>query len=424
MDNPDTTPVAATSDIVSERSRRFIRVPRPGRKTAIAVAILLTLALVGAGGVAWATYDYSQEYEGRLLPGTTIAQVDVGGMTYDEAENAVRAVVGPQLSRRITIRWRGESWTVSPRELGASSNLAGVISAAVDATEDASFFDRMRMRLFDDRLGFERGVAITYPRRGARRFIDRIASAVDVEPRDATIDYSTGWVDMVPARDGYRLQKEESFRGLMKSLRSDDGRVPLSVKTLKPERTAEDFDQILLVRIGENMLYLYENGKITNQWPVATGQPEYMTPTGLYSVVEKRYMPTWVNPAPDTWGASMPVSIPPGPSNPLGLRALNWSAPAIRFHGTSATYSLGFNASHGCVRMSNEDVIQLYDMIDVGTPIVSVVAGELKPLYASAPDPIPVPDDGGSGESSDTSGDAPRSERDKGDGGKNGGSGN
>jgi hypothetical protein len=169
------------------------------------------------------------------------------------------------------------------------------------------------------------------------------------------------------------------------------------------------------------MLYLYENGKITNQWPIATGQPEYMTPTGLYSVIEKRYLPTWVNPAPDTWGASMPVSIPPGPDNPLGLRALNWSAPAIRFHGTSALYSLGFNASHGCVRMSNEDVIQLYDTIDVGTPIVSVVAGELKPLYVSAPDPIPVPEEGGSG---DSSGDAPETRNGKGDGGKKDAGGN
>ena len=91
----------------------------------------------------------------------------------------------------------------------------------------------------------------------------------------------------------------------------------------------------------------------------------------------------------------MPASIPPGINNPLGLRAINWSAPAIRFHGTQALYSLGYNASHGCVRMSNDDVIELYDMIDVGTPIVSTVVAPLKPLYASAPDPIVVPEDSG-----------------------------
>ena len=74
----------------------------------------------------------------------------------------------------------------------------------------------------------------------------------------------------------------------------------------------------------------------------------------------------------------------------MGLRALNWSAPAIRFHGTAATYSLGYNASHGCVRMSNSDVIELYDIVDVGTPIVSTVVAPLKPLYTSAPDPTVV----------------------------------
>jgi hypothetical protein len=109
-------------------------------------------------------------------------------------------------------------------------------------------------------------------------------------------------------------------------------------------------------------------------------------------------MPTWVNPDPTGWGASMPLSIPPGPGNPLGLRALNWSAEAIRFHGTSATYSLGYNASHGCIRMSNTDVIQLYDMVEVGTPIVSTVVASLRPLYASAPDPTVVAADSGSGE--------------------------
>jgi hypothetical protein len=110
----------------------------------------------------------------------------------------------------------------------------------------------------------------------------------------------------------------------------------------------------------------------------------------MFEIVEKRYMPTWVNPAPDGWGAGMPASIGPGLSNPLGLRALNWSADGIRFHGTTATYSLGYNASHGCVRMANEDVIELYDLVDVGTPIVSTIVAPLRPLYSPAPDPVVV----------------------------------
>ena len=107
-------------------------------------------------------------------------------------------------------------------------------------------------------------------------------------------------------------------------------------------------------------------------------------------------MPTWVNPDPDGWGADMPEVIPPGPDNPLGTRALNWSAPAIRFHGTSADYSIGYNASHGCVRLHMSDVEQLYELVDVGTPIVSMNYGTVKPLYASSPDPTPVAEEEGS----------------------------
>jgi lipoprotein-anchoring transpeptidase ErfK/SrfK len=150
-----------------------------------------------------------------------------------------------------------------------------------------------------------------------------------------------------------------------------------------------------LLRIGENRLYLYQDGKITHDWTVATGTPEYPTPTGEYEITEKRYLPTWVNPDPTGWGASMPAMIGPGPGNPLGTRALNWSASGIRFHGTEATYSLGYAASHGCVRMAMGDVELLYDLVDVGTPIISIYASSPDPLYAAAPDPTVVEEDAG-----------------------------
>jgi lipoprotein-anchoring transpeptidase ErfK/SrfK len=56
----------------------------------------------------------------------------------------------------------------------------------------------------------------------------------------------------------------------------------------------------------------------------------------------------------------------------LGVAAVYWDASGIRFHGTSDIGSIGTPASHGCVRMYNEDVTELYDMVDVGTPIISI----------------------------------------------------
>jgi len=385
----------ANGDVTPNRGGLWSRLPRPGRKTGIAVAVLFALMLLGGAGVSYATMEYSDEYEGRLLPGLTIAGMPVGGMDRSEAIKAVRTAIGPQLNRQIEISWDKKDWTVSPKELGARGNVRKVVDAAFAASKDTTFFEKMEMRFLDEDLSWERSVAITYPKQGARGFVEGIAKSVDAEPTDAAIDYSSGWVEITPAKIGHKVQVDRAHKALMRALHNETEKVALPVVELKPGVTEEQFDQILLVRIGENKVYLYEDGAIQREWTVATGQPEYMTPTGLYTVTELRYEPTWVNPAPDTWGANMPESIPPGPNNPLGVRAINWSAPAIRFHGTSAEYSLGYNASHGCVRMANSDVIELYDLVEVGTPIVSVIAGPLKPLYASAPDPTPVADNEG-----------------------------
>jgi lipoprotein-anchoring transpeptidase ErfK/SrfK len=360
---------------------------------AVGLAGLVMLAALGAAGVAYATYDYSEKFEGRILPGTVVAGVDVSGMEPVAALEAVKAEVEPQLTRKIRVAHRGRTWTVTPRKLGARTNAAEVVNAAVDTSANQTFMDKVRMRVLGEELAFERPVSFTYPRAGVRGFVDGISSRLNLEPRDASLDYSSGWVEITDDRTGRQVNEHKGRALIMRALRGGAPKVTLPVQVLQPEVTSEAFDEVLLVRIGENRLYLYEDGAITHSWSVATGQPEYMTPTGVYEITEKRYLPTWINPAPTTWGADLPPEIPPGPDNPLGVRALNWSAPAIRFHGTEATYSLGYNASHGCVRLSNSEVVQLYDLVDVGTPVVSLVAGPLKPLYVSSPDPTPVAED-------------------------------
>ncbi|MGH2736620.1 MAG: L,D-transpeptidase family protein [Actinomycetota bacterium] len=363
------------------------------RRLLIVASGIVALVVLGLAGVAWATYDYSERYKGKLLPGTTIGDVDVSGMTSDEATDAVRASIGPDLDREITINFKDKSWTTTPRELGARGNARWVVGRAARASDSVSFIEKARMRLFDDTLGFSREVAIKYPKRRAAAMVDDLAKKLNREPVDASIDYATGWVEITPSEIGLKVDTSKTTKSLRRAMLGGDGSIEVAYAEPKPEVTADSFDQVLLFRNGENKLYFYQDGEITHSWTVAAGQPEYPTPSGLFEVTERRYMPTWINPSPDGWGSNMPVSIPPGPNNPLGLRAINWSAPAIRFHGTEATYSLGYNASHGCVRMSNSDVIELYDMIEVGATIVSVEVAPLKPMYASAPDPTPVAED-------------------------------
>jgi lipoprotein-anchoring transpeptidase ErfK/SrfK len=360
------------------------RLPRPGKWTAIILGALAGLTLIAAASIAYAGYSFSRQYENKILPGAVVAGVDVGGMTRAEAMRAVRRAIRPRLQHEVTVAAGTREWKTTPKELGARSTARRAVLAALAESRDASFVEKTRMRVFGSSFDHVGDVAIRHPAKPIGEFIAGIAESYNRDAKDASIDYSTGWVKVVKEVPGREVKVAASAKALRRALIGGQDTVDIAVKTEQPEVTSEAYDEVLLVRIGENKLYHYENGKITHSYTVATGLPEYQTPTGIYSVTELRYMPTWVNPAPDTWGADMPAMIPPGASNPLGLRAINWSAGGIRFHGTSATYSLGYNASHGCVRMSNDDVIELYEMVEVGTPIVSVEVAPYRPLYSSS----------------------------------------
>src|SRR5207344_2549 len=88
------------------------------------------------------------------------------------------------------------------------------------------------------------------------------------------------------------------------------------------------------------------------QWrtfTVATGQAIYPTPLGKFDIVVKWKDPWWY--PPDAEWAKGAQPIPPGPGNPLGTRWMGLSAPGVGIHGTPDPASLGYSASHGCIRM-------------------------------------------------------------------------
>ena len=87
------------------------------RATIIVLSVVGGLLILAGAGAAYATYDYSERYEGKILPGSRIAGVNVGGLDHHEAVGAVRAALGPQLNREIEVRTPGRTWTITPKEL-------------------------------------------------------------------------------------------------------------------------------------------------------------------------------------------------------------------------------------------------------------------------------------------------------------------
>jgi lipoprotein-anchoring transpeptidase ErfK/SrfK len=117
------------------------------------------------------------------------------------------------------------------------------------------------------------------------------------------------------------------------------------------------------------LLYLVEDGGQATRYGIGVGRPGF-TWAGIKSVTRKAEWPSWTPPAqmlkrrPD-----LPRYMAGGPDNPLGARALYLGSSLYRIHGTNEPHTIGQNVSSGCIRMMNEDVVDLYERVRVGTRV-------------------------------------------------------
>ncbi len=110
------------------------------------------------------------------------------------------------------------------------------------------------------------------------------------------------------------------------------------------------------INIPTLKLQVFQNGKIYKEYPIAVGQARYQTPTGAYEIGHIEWNPWWL--PPDSPWAAGASKTPPGPKNPLGPVKMVMDE-ALRIHGTNTPSSVGSAASHGCIRMHNEDAKDL-----------------------------------------------------------------
>jgi lipoprotein-anchoring transpeptidase ErfK/SrfK len=491
---------------------------RVWRFVVLGLATVLAVAVVSVGASTWAWGDSLRD-EQRLLPGTRVASVDVGGRTTDEAVAEIEAHLAAQLDRVVTVRDGERTWELTPREFGATSDAEAVVERAFARTLEAGLSELARLRwvgpgdasdldvvveLPDDRVGgfvaelaaeldlaprdaalswtgteaevhaaepgrqldrdaateaitralngaddevllpvedlhpttttetaqlvadevtervtrtldrsvvvtaaggswqvtprelgasvtveplLEAGLAaggdldaipdleLTVPDDAVASFVARIASTIDQPARDARVELVGGEMAVTAERDGVALDRESARRDLRAALAGGPTQVETTTVTVRPSVTTASFDRVLYLDQAARKLSLLQGGEVVRSWPVAVGMGGSPTPKGTFTVGAKRYEPTWYNPAQDRWGSDMPAQMGPGPDNPLGPRALNWNRNGrdtlIRFHGTPNEASIGEAASRGCVRMYNDDVIELYDLVPSGTAIIS-----------------------------------------------------
>jgi lipoprotein-anchoring transpeptidase ErfK/SrfK len=350
------------------RGRHEVRAAR--RRWPLIVGLLSGVLVVGLTGSGYAAYRYDRSMADRILPGVRIAGVDVSGLTREEAIAEVRARADTELDRTITVRVHGETFTATARELGLRAWVESAVDRALEVSDDYGWVERAWRRLRDDPL--RRDVELeTSGDRGVARFVKRTAREVYAEPRDAAIELRDGALVFRGAKDGAALDAARAERLLGAALEEGTSTVRLSMHHVEAKVTPRTLGPTIVVHVDRNRLELYDGFHVVRTWSVATAKPGYITPPGEWTIYRKAVNPTWYNPALDSWGAGLPAVIPGGPGNPMGTRALYITAPGlIRIHGTSSDDSIGRYASHGCIRMHNSEIEQLYELVPVGTKVI------------------------------------------------------
>lgn len=117
----------------------------------------------------------------------------------------------------------------------------------------------------------------------------------------------------------------------------------------------------IVINLPSRMLELYSGNTFIKEYPIAIGKLSTPTPLGKFFVLDKEINPAWVPPGKD-------YIVPSGPDNPLGYRWIRFFE-LYGIHGTNAPWSIGQAVSNGCIRMHEEHVEELFEIIAYGTPV-------------------------------------------------------
>jgi len=341
-----------------------------GRKSQIAVIAAVILVVLGTA----AAYAYDSSQKEKIADGVRVAGVDVGGLNEEEATALVRRRLLAPLRHSLRVRFDGETWELPGSKLGVRADIEGAVDEAVAESQSGGFPGRLVRYISGGEVSESITPEVEYSERAINRFVRHVAEDVNREPQDASVEPSATELVVVAGSNGRKLRDnlltEELNAAVLNA--SAPRTIVARVHATKPEVTksevAAEYPSYLTLDRGSYTLRLFENLKLAKTYTVAVGQEGLETPEGLYQIEAMEENPVWNVPESDWAGSLAGQSIPPGPSNPIKAR---WMAiyEGAGIHGTEETSSLGTAASHGCVRMSIPDVEELYDRVEVGTPI-------------------------------------------------------
>jgi lipoprotein-anchoring transpeptidase ErfK/SrfK len=311
-------------------------------------ALLVVLAAVASGAAAPSAQRM------KVVPaGVQIGGVRVGGLTSEQARNAISW----WYNRPLRFVFYGKHWTARP----------SVFNARVDA-------DSAVQRVLRAQPNEHVTLQTDADPDAIKRYVRALDGRLSIEPVDATASLNGRRPVIEPGKPGLELNRVETsqrIQGLLTIARRPQAVHP-AARTVAPSVSANSFGAVVVIYRGSNELHLYRGVRPWRTFGVATGQAIYPTPLGDWHVVDMQRNPWW-RPPDSSWAKGL-QPVPPGPGNPLGTRWMGLDASGVGMHGTPDAASIGYSASHGCIRMRIPDAEWLFDHVRIGTPVFIIDA--------------------------------------------------
>jgi len=338
----------------------------------LAIAVGALVLCLGAMFVADAS---SGDSVGK---GIKVANVNVGGLSDDEARAKLETDLVAPLKKPLTIAIGGAKQAdmhLTAKAAQTHVDVAKTVDAAVKEGRKGGVFARTWRGITGSEHKATVKPKIEYSTVAVDSIVERVAEKLNRKPVDAKAQFGPGPVAIRPSKTGRAVQTKRLRASIVSELTSavGDRTITVPVKTTKPKvsskAVAKKYPTVIEVNRGAFQLTLYKKLKRVKVYGIAVGQAGLETPEGLYAIHNKAINPAWTVPN-SPWAGSLAGQVIPGgtPQNPLKSRWLG-VYDGVGVHGTSDTGSIGSNASHGCIRMLIPDVEELYDQVPIGTPI-------------------------------------------------------
>jgi lipoprotein-anchoring transpeptidase ErfK/SrfK len=344
------------------------------KRLLIAAGILLALLGVALSAGGAYAYFWDSNRVDVIAPGVVVAGVDVGGLRVNQAQTLLRERVVRVLEQPVRLTYGAHSFVVGPQQAGLRVDVDRMLAIALTESRRGGlagrFLRHLEGRTVRVNVPLEAGVSPV----ALERVAADVATVVDRPARPARIVPTATSLRIVPERDGVAVQRDALSATVADALLHPGGERTIAVptRTVVPRWTADTlgkrYPAYLLVDRETYKLRFFHNLKLVKTYPIAVGRSGLETPAGLYRINDKQVNPSWHVPN-SAWAGSLAGRIiPPGPADPIKARWMGfWNGAGI--HGTDESWSIGHSASHGCIRMLIPDVIQLYSLVPLNTPI-------------------------------------------------------